>query len=242
MFIELDTHFHSVASTHAYSTVKEIAKSAADFGLKGFALTDHAPSIYDAPHVWHFRNLKVIPDYIEGVRVIKGVEANISDFEGNIDMNNFELEFVDWVIASYHWVMVKNPDNQDCTESYISLAKNNPRVDVIGHAGAPNYPFDMERVLKVFKEYDKLVEINESAILYKDGARELNVEMLKICKKYEIPIIVNSDGHYCDLVGRVSEAEKMIKEIGYPEELIANKHVENIYRRISSKRPDFAVR
>ena len=67
-------------------------------------------------------------------------------------------------------------------------------------------------------------------------------KMLKICKKHEIPIIVNSDGHYCDLVGRVSEAEKMIKEIGYPEELIANKHVENIYRRISSKRPDFAVR
>ena len=28
MLIEVDTHCHSVASTHAYSTVKELAQSA----------------------------------------------------------------------------------------------------------------------------------------------------------------------------------------------------------------------
>jgi len=93
LFIELDTHFHSVASTHGYSTVKEIAQSAAEKGLKGFALTDHGPASPDSPHVWHFRNLQVIPDYICGVRVIKGAEVNIIDYEGNIDMSDFDLKF-----------------------------------------------------------------------------------------------------------------------------------------------------
>ena len=55
MLIELDTHFHSVASTHAYSTVKEIAHSALENGIKGFAMTDHAPAMPDSPHIWHFR-------------------------------------------------------------------------------------------------------------------------------------------------------------------------------------------
>ncbi|MDO5558254.1 MAG: phosphatase [Oscillospiraceae bacterium] len=239
MFIELDTHFHTVASTHAYSTVKEIAQSAAESGLKGFAMTDHAPSIWDAPHVWHFRNLKVIPDYICGVRVIRGVEANITDFEGNIDMSDFDLEFVDWVVASYHSVVVDNTEKRDCTDSYIRLAKNNPCVDVIGHAGDPHYPFDMEKAFKVFKEYEKYVEINESALLHKKGSMELNAEMLRICKKLSVPVVVNTDGHYCDLVGRVPCAEKLIEETGFPKELVANSCADRIFEHIRTKHADF---
>lgn len=242
MLIELDTHFHSVASTHAYSTVKEIAHSALENGIKGFAMTDHAPAMPDSPHIWHFRNLKVIPDYIEGMRVIKGVEANITDLEGHIDMTDFDLEFVDWVIASFHSVVVDNKSCEDFSDAYINVAKNNPYVDVIGHPGSLGFGFQKEKVLKVFKEYDKLVEINESTILHKRDGIERNLEILKICKKYEIPVVVNSDGHYCDIVGNVSNAEKMIEELNFPKELVVNSCAEKIYERIKAKRPGFAMR
>lgn len=239
MFIEADTHFHSIASTHAYSTVTEIAHSAAKKGLKGFALTDHGPASPDAPHVWHFRNLKVIPDFIEGVRVIRGVEANITDTEGHIDMDDFELEFVDWVIASYHSAVVTPVEGADYSDAYIKLAKNNPRVDVIGHPGSKGFRFDIEKAIKAFKEYDKLVEINDSAIMYKPGFREITEDVIKACKKYEVPVVVNSDGHYCDLVGEVSNAEEMLRCFSFPEELIVNRSIERIYERIKAKRPDF---
>ncbi len=241
MLIELDTHFHTVASTHAYSTVKEIAFAAAQKGLKGFAMTDHGPTMDDAPHVWHFRNMKVIPDYIHGVRVIKGVEANISDFEGNIDMHISDLEYIDWVVASYHSSVVSPGTDSENSQGYINVARNNPNVDVIGHPGSFGFGFETEKVLMAFKEYDKLVEINESAILYKKGARQINEDIIRICKKYDIPVVVNSDGHYCDLVGDVSTAEKMIKEIGLPEKLVVNASAERIYDRIKSKRPNFTV-
>ncbi len=242
MLIQLDTHFHTVASTHAYSTVKEIASSAAEKGLKGFAMTDHAPSMGgDAPHIWHFRNMKVIPDYIHGVRVIKGVEANITDFDGNIDMDESDLQYVDWVIASYHSSVVSPETMEINSQGYINAAKNNPRIDVMGHPGSFGFEFDIEKVLLTFKEYDKLVEINESAILYKKGAKQINTDIIRICKKYDIPVIVNSDGHYCDLVGDVSVAEGMIREIGLPEKLVVNADAQQIYERIKSKRPNFTL-
>ena len=102
MLIEADLHCHSIASSHAYSTVKEMAEAAAEKGVKAFALTDHAPSMPDAPHVWHFHNLHVLPEKICGVRVLKGVEANIMSFDGNIDMTDFDLKDIEWVVASCH--------------------------------------------------------------------------------------------------------------------------------------------
>lgn len=82
MFIEADLHCHSIASTHAYSTVKELAESAFENGLKLFALTDHAPEMEDAPHIWHFNNLAVLPRIIKNVIVLKGVEANLKNIDG----------------------------------------------------------------------------------------------------------------------------------------------------------------
>jgi putative hydrolase len=45
MRIAIDTHTHSVASGHAYSTVEEMAEGARRAGLKGFVLTDHGPAL-----------------------------------------------------------------------------------------------------------------------------------------------------------------------------------------------------
>jgi len=241
LFIEVDTHFHTVASTHAYSTVKEIAQCAAQKGLKGFAMTDHAPASPDAPHIWHFRNLRVIPDYIDGVRVIRGAEANIVDFSGNIDMHGSDFEFVDFVIASYHSAVVKPADVQTNTNGYINIARNCPEVNVIGHPGSTGFEFDIKKALLAFKEYDKLVEINESSMLYKKGAAEINAQMLRICKQYSIPVVVSTDGHYCEMVGEVSTAEHMINDLDFPYDLIVNRKADELYSRIKAGRPNFKV-
>ena len=78
-------------------------------------------------------------------------------------------------------------DEMNHTNMYLKLAEN-PDVDVIGHCATVVCPFDYEKCLKKFKEYGKLVELNESTILWKN-TRENYIEILKICKKYDIPII-----------------------------------------------------
>ena len=41
----LDTHTHTLASGHAYSTIREMAAAAADRGMQVLALTEHAPEM-----------------------------------------------------------------------------------------------------------------------------------------------------------------------------------------------------
>lgn len=235
MLIEADLHCHSIASSHAYSTVKEMAEAAAEKGVKAFALTDHAPSMPDAPHVWHFHNLHVLPEKICGVRVLKGVEANITSFDGNIDMTDFDLKDIEWVVASCHIPVIKPGSVEENTNAYIKLIKNNRAVDAIGHCTTRNYPVDFEKIAGVCKEYNRFIELNESSLTYKPGSRENAFELLKICKKMETNIVVNTDAHYCSLIGKTTVSEELIKAVEFPEKLIFNADAERVIEYISGK-------
>ena len=54
MHIVADLHTHTIASTHAYSTVYEMVRGAKAKGLIAIGITDHGPDMKDGPHEWHF--------------------------------------------------------------------------------------------------------------------------------------------------------------------------------------------
>ena len=45
MKIALDVHTHTLASGHAFSTLQEMARAAADKGLEVLGITEHSPGI-----------------------------------------------------------------------------------------------------------------------------------------------------------------------------------------------------
>ena len=61
MKIGIDTHSHTLVSGHAYSTMREMASMAAEKGLEGLAITEHAPEMPGSTHLYYFQNLKVVP-------------------------------------------------------------------------------------------------------------------------------------------------------------------------------------
>lgn len=63
----VDLHMHTVASTHAYSTLSDYIAEAKRKGIKLFAITDHGPDMEDAPHHWHFINMRIWPRLVDGV-------------------------------------------------------------------------------------------------------------------------------------------------------------------------------
>ena len=73
MRIAIDTHTHTVASGHAYSTVYELALGARRARLKGFVLTDHGPGIPGGTQPYHFSNLRILPQRIRGLRFYRGI-------------------------------------------------------------------------------------------------------------------------------------------------------------------------
>ena len=168
--IRADLHTHTVASTHGYSTINENAAAARERGLSLLAITDHGPASPDSPHLWHFHNYKILPREIGGVRMLYGVEADIIDEFGTLDMDAHELSFCEWVIASYHTACVSFERTPALVSQGYRRVCENPLVDVIGHPTTAMFPFDYEPVLKCFKEAGKLVEINESSLRWKLGA------------------------------------------------------------------------
>lgn len=46
MHLQGDMHTHTIASTHAYSTITENCQWAAKYGMKGIAMTDHRKAAF----------------------------------------------------------------------------------------------------------------------------------------------------------------------------------------------------
>ncbi len=239
MFIEADLHCHSIASTHAYSTVREMAESACDNGLKIFALTDHAPEMEDAPHIWHFHNMAVLPRVIKNTIVIRGIEADLKNIDGDIDLTDFDFKFLEWVVVSCHEPVIKSGTMEENTTAYINMMKKYDAVDLIGHPTSKRYPVDFDKLAKACKEYGKFLELNENSIKFNKSPIENCIAMLGACKKYSVPIVVDTDCHYCELIGQVPLAEQLIKDVAFPEELIFNSKAQNVIDYLAKKKNIF---
>ena len=90
----IDTHTHTLVSGHAYNTIDEMAAYAAGIGVTHLAITDHAPKMPGSAGILYFSNMKIIPREKCGVRIYMGCEANIMDYDGNIDLKEYGLKAV----------------------------------------------------------------------------------------------------------------------------------------------------
>lgn len=216
-----ETHTHTNACSHAYNSISEMVKRAKELGLELIAITDHAPAIPDAPHEWHFLNLKALPRKIDGIYVLQGAEANIIDLNGNIDLSETTLSRLDLVIASIHDAALKEEIAKDYTDAYINVLKN-PYVDIIGHCGTPAFPFNVDKVLKEAKKQDKIIEINNHSFATRRGSLENCLNIAKRCAELGVKIVISTDAHSIYEVARTEVAEELVKRAGVSEELIMN--------------------
>lgn len=227
MNIIADTHMHTTASTHAYSTLQEMVHAAAQKGLYAVAITDHGVDMPGAPGKWYFHNLKVVPHILEGVLVLRGQETNVLDYDGNTDLYRDEDDELDWIVASIHQICMpeEKPSVEAVTNLWLQVAKN-PDVNVIGHSGSVRYQYDYETVIPEFGRQGKLVELNESTFLGRVKSVANCKKIMQTCKKHGVPIIVNSDSHFSSMVGCFENSLKLLEEIDFPEELVVNSGVE----------------
>ena len=65
----IDAHTHTVASGHAYSSLQEMAKAAADKGLEVLGITEHGPKVPGTCPQLYFKNMFVVPHRIKGFPV-----------------------------------------------------------------------------------------------------------------------------------------------------------------------------
>ena len=120
----MDLHTHTVASGHAYCTLREMAKAASDKGLELLGITEHAPKMPGTCHKFYFQNIKVVPREMYGIQLLLGSEVNILDAAGTVDLAQKTLEKLDVVIASLHVPCIKPGSRQEHTLIREYLPRN----------------------------------------------------------------------------------------------------------------------
>ena len=159
MRVEIDTHTHTLASGHAYNTLNEMAQAAADKGLKGLAITEHAPEMPGTCHLFYFQNLRIVPRKKYGIELLLGTELNIMNAQGETDLPDSVLERLDIAIASIHMPCFKDERTIDNVTAAYEKVMEHPYVDIIGHPDDGRFPVDMKRLVKKAKETGTLTDV-----------------------------------------------------------------------------------
>lgn len=225
----IDVHTHTIVSGHAYSTILENVEYAKKVGLKYLGLSEHGPMMPGAPHMYYFCNIHCVPSEINGIRILRGAEANILNTDGDIDLKDIDY-YLDYLIASLHPPCINYGSIEENTKAVIN-AMNHEKVRIIGHLDDSRYPVDYEEVVKYAKEKDVIFEINNSSLKptsFRQGARENVSNLLKYCEKYEVKIIFGSDAHICFDVGSFKYCEEVIKENNFNKDLVLNYNEDEI--------------
>lgn len=220
--LELDVHTHTIASGHAYGTLTEMAKAAADKGLKLLGITEHTRGIPGTCDDIYFINLKVVPRQMFGIELMLGAEINITDYDGTLDLEEKYMKHLDIRIAGIHSPCYRFGSVDENTRAVINAIKN-PYIDIISHPDDGRCPLDYEKVVKAAKEYHTLLEVNNNSLRSdRKNVRDNTISYLALCKKYQVPVLVSSDAHYMSDIANMDHVEKIIDETEFPEELIIN--------------------
>ncbi|TQQ84367.1 phosphatase [Peptacetobacter hominis] len=220
----IDLHTHTIVSGHAYSTLKENIEMAKKRGILIYGSSEHAKMMPGTTHEIYFTNFKVVPDEIDGVRILNGIEANIYNINGDIDVDEKLYQKLDYIIASLHSTTFEDQGIEKNTEAVINAIKN-PNVKIIGHPDDDRYPLDIDKVAKAAYENKTALEMNNGSLnpksTRKNGAANIE-KMLEACKKYGTMVIMGTDSHICYEVGDFEASLKLLEKVDFPEEQIIN--------------------
>lgn len=235
----LDLHCHTIASGHAYSTILELADFASKNHLQLIAMTDHGPTMPAGANLLHFNNLKVIPQFLKGVEILKGAEVNILNHQGKLDIPEEILSRLDFVIASFHNQCIEPGSAKENTKTLIELMEK-PYIQMIGHPGNPSYPVEVKALVRAAKETNTLLELNNSSLKpdsFRKGSRENCQEILKEALKQGARLALGSDAHFAHHLGHFPHVEAMFEGLSVPEELIVNTSTQALKEFIRRKKP-----
>ena len=224
-----DLHTHTIASGHAYGTVREMAQGAKEAGLALLGLTDHGPSVPGACDPIYFRNVVAIPRTLYGVTILNGCEANVLP-EGRIDLDDKSAAQLDCILAGIHRYCFDDMGIARNTDSVIGCMRHE-KVRLISHPDDNKTPLHYPALVQAAKEYGVALEINNSSLLKPErrlGCVENCRTILRLCMLYRVPVAVNSDAHDPSAVGDVSLALQLLDEEGFDPALLLNSDREHL--------------
>jgi putative hydrolase len=235
-----DWHTHTTFS-HGAGSIEDNVRVAARLRLCGIGITDHGPGhLFFGVKRSRLAEMRAEIETLRardlGLEILMGVEANIVDASGRLDLSPYELSLFDYVIAGYHYgAFGENPiamcachveniiSNATGFLSRRSLVKNTEMVEkalhtnnikILTHPGDKG-SVDVFAVARACAETDTLFEINARH-------KSLTVDGLRTAARSDVKFAVSSDAHSPERVGETARAIRLIAEAGLDIERVVN--------------------
>lgn len=233
--LEVDLHAHSFFSLCGIHTHIELLTRAKELGMKGLAITDHGPAL-DSRIPWPFYDR--LQDPVPGIRFIKGMECNILDDKGTIDLSNLPSRFIPFmqiILVGLHPNIKTGSDPRTYTDMVIRALEKNRCIDVITHPNELEFPLEFDRLAEAARSFGVALELNNSKTLYQRTTDCCTRELVRACKRAGCGIIISSDTHAIHELGLDDSVRPYLKEEGVDEELFINSTAEKAFAFIDGR-------
>lgn len=220
-----DYHTHTIYS-HGKGTIRDNVEVAINKGLKEVAICDHGPGhvIYGIKREQIFEMRKEIDQINKeygkhGIRVLLGLEANVMDYDGNIDVDDEMLQVLDMLLLGFHYGILPrsgksigyfyglNPLSKVLpfldktmvdlnTQAMIKAIEKYP-IDIITHPGS-KAKMDIEKVAEAAYNHNTALEINSHH-------SQLSIKNIEKALNTKVKFYINSDAHHPQDVGEFQE-------------------------------------
>lgn len=231
-----DFHTHSSYSKDAKASMEEMVLEARRLGYSKYGISDHGYKHYG--YGVRYKNYPKMREEVDrlnekypDIEIFLGVEANILDDKGNIDVDDYILKYVHYVLAGYHFgsaptsmESVKNHLSNRLkiqqekaieynTEAIINAMKNN-KLLMVTHPGDKGQ-IDTRAVAEAAVATNTALEINA----HHDN---LSIRQLMEIKSLDVKFMVSSDAHQVEHLKEIRRAIERAQIAGIPPERIVN--------------------
>jgi putative hydrolase len=235
-----DFHTHTIYS-HGKGTIEDNVLAARERGLKTVGITDHGPG-----HL--FIGVRGVPAFLRAkkeitvlrrkypdMEILFGVEANIVDTDGTIDVPVSILRQLDILLVGYHklvrprsigylkqtignflagWTKRSFASLREANTAAITAAVRRYPVDAITHPGL-QIDIDTVELARTCRERGTCLEINSSY------GNEL-APYIQAALPTGVHFMINSDAHHPNRVGDFQKAYYLVEQLGVPREQVVN--------------------
>jgi len=221
--LKVDLHTHSLISGHALNTVDELAREARKKKISLLGIVEHGPSMEGAPNEGYFWISDKLKE-LYGVEILLGVEANIINKNGKIDLSNNFLVKQKVVLAGIHTKTSYDTSLEDHTLSIINAMKN-PFIKIISHPFRKDFKVNVKKIVESACSTNTLLELNNQ-VFEEESCDQYFLEsyrkMINLCRKYGHPLIIGSDAHLAKEIGEDSNIIAVKNKIGLTDDILIN--------------------
>lgn len=218
MTAKFDFHVHTMYSD-GVGTAAAMVEAAEARGLEAIALTDHGPELsVGTPReklTPMLQDIKLAQEDA-GIPVLAGIEANVVDEGGTIDVDEEFIGKLDILLMGIHR-LGEARDPVEFARDYLGRATRaieRHKIDVLAH---PFYfhrdlvphllPEDLENFVRTAAGRGAAMEVN----MKYGGPDE---EFLRLCLREGVKLSIGTDAHTVGEVGRVDWALGVLRRIG----------------------------